>query len=86
MEKRLQAPPDTQVSLTDPDCRSMATKSKGSGIVGYNEQTAEESQHHLIVAHEVKNVGHDRGQLHSMASQAREAIGNETLTLVLDKG
>ena len=86
LEKRLQAMADKQLSLTDPDCRSMATSSKGSGMVGDNVQTAVESQHHLIIAHEVTNVGHDRSQLHHMASQAREALGSETLTAVLDKG
>ena len=48
------------MSLTDPDARSMASQGKGSGIVGYNVQTAVEAEHHLIVAHEVTNVGSDR--------------------------
>jgi hypothetical protein len=30
--------PDQQVSLTDPDARSMATSGKGTGMVGYNVQ------------------------------------------------
>jgi hypothetical protein len=55
--------PDGQISLTDSDARSMATSGRGTGIVGYNVQTAVETQHHLIVAHEVTNVGHDRTQL-----------------------
>ena len=76
--EQLQLMPDKQLSLTDPDSRSMATRSKGSGIVGYNVQTAVESEYHLIVAHEVTNVGHDRTQLYNMASQAREASGAET--------
>ena len=86
LEQRLQLMPDKQLSLTDPDCRSMATSSKGSGIVGYNVQTVVESQHHLIVAHEVTNIGHDRGQLYTMAAQALEALGGDTLSAVLDKG
>lgn len=59
-EKRLKSP-DQQVSLTDPDARAMATSVKGAGTVGYNMQTMVDSQHHLIVTHEVTKVGHDRG-------------------------
>ena len=86
LEARLLEAPDKQISLTDPDARSMATSGKGSGIVGYNVQTAVEAKHHLIVAHEVTNVGHDRGQLSSMAHSAREATGIEALTVVADRG
>ena len=78
--------PDGQISLTDPDARSMATSGRGTGIVGYNVQTAVDDKHHLIVAHEVTNVGHDRGQLSSMAKQARSATGNEELTVLADRG
>jgi transposase len=78
--------PDGQVSLTDPDARSMATSGRGTGIVGYNVQTAVDAKNHLIVAHEVTNVGHDRTQLSSMAKQAREAVGGDQLTAVADRG
>ena len=78
--------PDGQISLTDPDARSMATSGRGTGMVGYNVQTAVDTKHHLIVAHEVTNVGHDRHQLSSMANQAREALGNGRLTVVADRG
>jgi len=64
---------DKQISLTDPDARSMATSGRGSGIVGYNVQSAVDTKHHLIVSHEVTNVGSDRGQLPTMAEQARAA-------------
>lgn len=84
IESQLNDSPDKQVSLTDPDARSMMTR--GSGIVGYNVQTAVDTQHHLIVAHEVTNVGSDRDQLSSMAKLAREAIGSETLSVVADRG
>jgi hypothetical protein len=80
MEQRLREAPDGQVSLTDPDARSMATSGRGTGVVGYNVQTAVDDKHHLIVAHEVTNVGNDRTQLASMAQQAREATGIENLS------
>jgi hypothetical protein len=86
METRLRDAPDGQVSLTDPDARSMATSGRGTGIVGYNVQTAVDHKHHLIVAHEVTNVGNDRSQLFTMAQQARDATGIEELTVVADRG
>ena len=86
IEVQLNATPDKQISLTDPDARSMATSGRGSGMVGYNVQTAVDTKNHLIVAHEVTNVGHDRGQLSKMAKQASEATGIEELTVVADRG
>ena len=76
--------PDQQVSLTDPDARSMTAR--GTGIVGYNVQTAVDSQHHLIVAHEVTNVGSDRRQLFRMAKKVRDASGIDDLHVVADRG
>jgi hypothetical protein len=61
---------DKQISLTDPDARTMATSGKDTGIGGYNVQIAVDTQHHLIVAHEVTNVGSDRNQLSNIAEQA----------------
>ena len=84
IEVVLNEAPDKQISLTDPDARSM--KTRGNGIVGYNVQTAVDAKHHLIVAHEVTNIGSDRGQLTSMAKQAQEAMGTEELTAVADRG
>jgi transposase len=77
---------DKQISLTDPDARSMATSGRGSGMVGYNVQNAVDTKHHLIVAHEVTNVGSDRSQLSRMAEQARAAIGSEAIEAVADRG
>jgi transposase len=77
---------DEQISLTDPDARSMATSGKDTGIVGYNVQIAVDTQHHLIVAHEVTNVGTDRHQLANMAKQARDEMAVETLDAVADRG
>jgi hypothetical protein len=77
---------DKQISLTDPDARSMATSGRGSGLVGYNVQSAVDTKHHLIVSHEVTNIGSDRGQLSNMSEQARTAIGSETIEAVADRG
>jgi transposase len=84
IEVRLNETPDKQLSLTDPDARSM--KTRGTGIVGYNVQAAVEAKHHLIVAHEVTNIGVDRDQLFGMAKQARSAMGVQDLTVVADRG
>jgi len=77
---------DKQISLTDPDARSMATSGKDTGIVGYNVQTAVDTKNHIIVVHEVTNVGTDRHQLSNMAEQARTEMGVETLDAVADRG
>ena len=74
---------DKQISLTDPDARSMATSGKATGIVGYNVQAAVDTKNHLIVAHEVTNVGTDRHQLSNIAEQARTEMGVETSMLWL---
>ncbi|NNC63269.1 MAG: IS1182 family transposase, partial [Gammaproteobacteria bacterium] len=84
LEARMLAAPDKQVSLTDPDARSM--NARGSGVVGYNVQAAVDAQHHLIVEHEVTNKGSDRRQLTRMAEKARAAIDTETLSVVADRG
>lgn len=86
IKEQLKTQPDGQLSLTDPDARSMATRGKGSGLVGYNVQAAVDAKHHLIVAHEVTNVGNDRAQLSPMAQAARDAMGKVSLQAVADRG
>ena len=86
MEQQVQAAPDKQVSLTDPDARSMATSGRGTGMVGYNVQTAVDAEHHLIVAHDVTNLGYDRTQLEPMALKAQAATGCAELTALADRG
>jgi len=85
LEVRMLEAPDQQLSLTDPDARSM--NSRGTGVVGYNVQSAVDAKHHLIVAHEVSKVGSDRQQLAKMAKQAQEILEPKTkLKVVADKG
>ena len=86
MEQQVQAAPDQQVSLTDPDARSMATSGRGTGMVGYNVQTAVDAEHHLIVAHDVTNQGHDRQQLAPMALKAQAVTGCNELVALADRG
>jgi transposase len=85
-EKQMLASSDQQISLTDPDSRSMATSGRGSGVVGYNVQVAVETEHHLIVTHEVTNSGSDRAQLANVAKQAKAVLETETLEAVADRG
>src|SRR4249920_1396890 len=80
------ATPDQQISLTDPDARSMATSGRGSGVVGYNVQISVEANHHLIVMHEVTNDGTDRSQLSHVANETKAALGVEKLDAVADRG
>lgn len=86
MEKALTDTPDGQVSLTDPDARAMATSARHSGMVGYNVQSAVDTETHLIVAHEVTNQGFDRDQLSPMAIAAKTALDREDLNTIADKG
>jgi hypothetical protein len=85
-EAEMVASPDQQISLTDPDARSMATRGRGSGVVGYNVQVAVGTEHHLIIAHEVTNRGSDRSQLANMGRQAKAALGVDELEAVADRG
>ncbi|HMF87369.1 MAG TPA: IS1182 family transposase [Gemmatimonadaceae bacterium] len=86
LKTRMLATPDQQISLTDPDSRSMATSGRGSGVVGYNVQVAVDTEHHLIVTHEVTNTGSDRSQLANVASQAKDVLGADHLDVVADRG
>lgn len=83
---RMLATPDKQISLTDPDSRSMATSGRGSGVVGYNVQTSVATDHHLIVTHEVTNVGNDRSQLSPMSKKTKAVLEVEERDVVADRG
>jgi hypothetical protein len=86
IREELKQRPDEQISLTDPDARSMVSQAKGTGVVGYNVQAVVDAQHHLIVVHEVTNVGSDRAQLTKMGTAAKTAMGKERLQAVADRG
>src|SRR5215475_6513741 len=86
LEAQMLAAPDQQISLTDPDSRSMATSGRGSGVVGYNVQVAVDTKHHLIVVHDVINVGNDRSQLARMAKETRTTLETDSLDVVADRG
>lgn len=86
LSRQLQEAPDQQISQSDPDARSMATSGRGTGMVGYNVQTAVDTTHHLIVTHEVTNVGHDRTQLPPVSRQVQQALHRKNLTVIADHG
>ena len=86
MEQALTDAPDGQISLTDPDARAMATSARHSGMVGYNVQTAVDTETHQIVAHKVTNQGFDRDQLSPMAAAARAALQRDDLHAIADNG
>ena len=83
---RMGETPDQQISLTDPDARSMATSGRGSGVVGCNVQAAVDTKHHLIVTHDVTNVGTDRSQLARVAKQTKATLQTDGLEVVADRG
>ena len=86
IEKRMDETGETQVSLSDPDARSMATTPRMPRVVGYNVQTAVEAENHLIVAHEVTMQGYDRDALSMMAVAARDAMASDQIEAIADKG
>ena len=86
IRNELKHQPDQQMSLTDPDARSMISQAKGTGVVGYNVQAVVEAKHHLIVTHEVTNIGSDRAQLTKMGTAAKAAMGKQRLQAVADRG
>ena len=85
-ERQMLASPDQQISLTDPDSRSMATSGRGSGVVGYNVQVAVETDNHLIITHEVTTSGSDRSQLARVGKAAKAVMGADRLEAVADRG
>ena len=86
LKVKMLATPDQQISLTDPDARSMATSGRGSGVVGYNVQVAVETEHHLLITHEVTNVGTDRSQLAHVSKETKATLEVDKLDVVADRG
>lgn len=86
IDRQLQAAPDEQISLTDPDARAMATGSDHRGVVGYNVQAAVDTKHHIVVANGVTNRGHDRSHLLEMAKAAQAEIGGSRMIALADRG
>lgn len=86
LDKQRLEQPDEQISLTDPDARSMATSGRGSGVVGYNVQAAVDTKHHLIVTHEVTQSGSDRSQLSPMSKKTKQVLGVDKIDVVADRG
>ena len=86
LKARMLATADQQISLTDPDSRSMATSGRGSGVVGYNVQVAVDTEHHLIITHEVTNAGSDRAQLARVAKETKATLERSTLDVIADRG
>src|SRR5262249_1049037 len=86
LAKRMLAAPDQQISLSDPDARSMATSGRGSGMVGYNVQVAVDTEHHLIITHEVTNVCTDRSHLAHVAKETKVTLETQSLDVIADRG
>ena len=86
IQRDLDASPDKQISLIDPDSRSMTSRGQGTGTVGYNVQSVVDTQSHLIVTHEVTNIGSDRAQLTAMAQAAKDVLGVDKIDVVADRG
>ncbi|MCP4046916.1 MAG: transposase, partial [Gammaproteobacteria bacterium] len=84
LEVEVNSHPDKQLSTTDPDSRLLKTQGMTRAVC-YNVQSAVDTKHHLIVAHEVTNK-QDRGQLCSMGEQAQVALGQDAVTVLADKG
>ena len=63
----------------------MATSGRESGVVGYNVQVGVDTEHHLMVTHDVTNVGRDRAQLARMAKETKAILEKSTLDVIADR-
>lgn len=85
LSERLNASDQSQMSLTDPESRSMTTGKNGKDVC-YNVQSAVDTSHHLIVAIGVTNDRNDLRQLAPMVSQVEETLGERPLKVTADCG
>jgi transposase len=86
LKKRIEEAGETQISLTDPDSRSMPLAGGPRTQVGYNVQVSVDEKHKLIVDHEVTNEVTDRSLLSQMAKRAKEVLGVDDLEVLADMG
>lgn len=86
LEEQMDQSGESQVSLTDPDARSMVLGANRGTEVAYNVQISVDAKHKLIVDHEVTNAGNDKNQLSRMGMRAKEALEVESLDVVADQG
>src|ERR1700744_1832869 len=93
IKQQLKDEPDGQLSLTDPDSRCMTSGGKRTGTVGYNVQAVVDTKHHLIVEHDVTNVGTHHGHLCRMAvshllmrAYCTDLVSRHDWTVTLDFG
>jgi transposase len=84
LEVQVNDHPEKQLSTIDPDSRLMKTRGMTRSVC-YNAQSAVDTKHHLIVAHEVTNKP-DRGQLCQVAKAVQVALGTKDVTVIADKG
>ena len=82
--EQLQISGERQISLTDGDARLM--KANEGFCVGYNVQTAVDSENHMIVGYKVTNRPTDHGQLTDIASEVKESLNMAVIEATADKG
>lgn len=74
-----------QISLTDPDARSLPMNNLGHTDIAYNVQSATDDKHYLVAEFSVENVS-DVHLLNQTSAAAKTALGAETLDVLADKG
>ena len=84
IKKVVEAHPDKQISLTDPDARLLKTRNMERQVC-YNIQSAVDTKHHLIVYHDVTNTN-DRGELARVTKLTQQALNRTDITVLADKG
>lgn len=84
IQQVVEAHPDKQISLTDPDARLLKTRNMERQVC-YNIQSAVDTKHHLIVYHDVTNTN-DRGELARVTKLTQQALNRTDITVLADKG